>query len=184
VKLRHWSAGITHNTARSWISILEASYIVFLLKPFHNNFSKRLVKTPKLYFYDTGLLCWLLSIQNAEQLDLHPMRGAVFESYAVAEMQKHKYNDLKDPNLYFWRDRSGSEIDILADHGLDQTPIEIKAGKTFQSHFTKTTKKWEDISGSKRSPTVIYGGEQSFEHQSCRIVSWKEIHSVSENFEK
>jgi predicted AAA+ superfamily ATPase len=169
------AAGVSHNTIKSWISILEASYVIFLLKPFYNNFNKRLVKTPKIYFYDTGLLCWLLSIQNADQLDLHPMRGAVFESFVVSEKMKRLYNQLEEPNLYFWRDRGGAEIDLITDHGLDQTPTEIKSGQTFQTHFLKNIVKWKKISGSTRRPEIIYGGEESFKHLDCKVVSWKDV---------
>ena len=105
--------GITHNTAKAWISILEASYIVFLLQPHHANFNKRIIKTPKLYFYDTGLAAWLLSIQNPDQLNIHPLRGALFESYVISEFFKAKFNQGVKPNYYFWRDRSGNEIDFL-----------------------------------------------------------------------
>lgn len=169
------ATGVTHNTIKAWISVLEASYIVFVLKPFHNNFSKRLVKTPKLYFYDSGLLCWLLSIQSSQQLDFHPMRGAVFESFVVSELIKRRFNSLLPGNLYFWRDRSGTEVDLIEDTGLEQTPIEIKSSRTFQTRFLKAARKWKDISGSSATPQLIHGGDESFTHLDCDVRSWREL---------
>jgi len=169
------ATGVTHNTIKSWISVLEASYIVFTLKPFHNNFSKRLVKTPKLYFYDSGLLCWLLSIQNSQQLSFHPMRGGIFESFVISELIKQRFNLLQSNNLYFWRDRSGMEIDLIEDAGLELTPMEIKAGQTFQDRFLKSILKWKDISGSLATPQLIYGGDESFTHLNCKVRSWQDL---------
>jgi predicted AAA+ superfamily ATPase len=168
-------AGVSHNTIKSWISILETSCILFLLRPFHTNFSKRLVKTTKLYFYDTGLLCWLLSIKDPAQLNLHPMRGAIFESFVISELLKDRFNRGEENNLYFWRDQNGSEIDVLIDHGIDQTPLEIKSGMTFRTDYCRTIKKWEAISNSKRHPVVIYGGDESFSHQNCTVKSWRTL---------
>lgn len=109
--------GITHNTAKAWISVLEASYVLFLLRPHHENFSKRLIKSPKLYFYDTGLLCWLLGIQNAGQLASHPLRGSIFETFVVSELVKSRLNRGERAAFSFWRDSNGNEIDVVADVG-------------------------------------------------------------------
>jgi len=172
------AAGISHNTIKAWISILEASYVVFHIRPFHTNFSKRLVKTAKIYFYDPGLLCWLLSIKDAEQLDLHPMRGNIFESFVVAELMKSRFNSLSPNNLFFWRDRSGNEIDLILDHGKDQTPIEIKSGSTFQSRFLKMVSRWEEISATKKPPILIYGGDDDFTYKGTRVVSWRKVSGI------
>lgn len=171
-------AGVSHNTIKSWLSVLEASYIVFLLRPFHSNYSKRLVKTSKLYFYDTGLLCWLLSIREKTLLDIHPMRGNIFESFIMSEVLKTRYNRLQANNLYFWRDRSGNEIDLIVDHGIDSTPIEIKSTATFQQKHCHQIKRWESISGSGRQPVVLYGGDERFEHSGCVIRPWNEVGDV------
>lgn len=168
-------AGVSHNTIKSWISILETSCILFLLKPYYTNFSKRLVKTPKLYFYDTGLLCWLLSIKDTTQLNLHPMRGPIFESFVISEILKARFNRGEESNLYFWRDQNGNEIDLLLDQGIDQTPVEIKSGMTFKPDFCKTIRKWESISGSTQNPVVIYGGEESFQYKNCSVKDWRMI---------
>ncbi len=171
-------AGVSHNTIKSWISILETSCILFLLRPYHTNFSKRLVKTPKLYFYDTGLLCWLLSIKDTNQLNLHPMRGPIFESFVISEILKARFNRGEENNLYFWRDQNGNEIDLLLDQGIDQTPVEIKSGMTFKSDFCRTIRKWESISGSTQNPVVIYGGEESFQHKNCFVKAWRTIGEI------
>jgi uncharacterized protein len=117
--------GITHNTAKAWISVLEASYLVFQLRPHHTNFNKRLVKTPKLYFYDTGLAARLLGIRTAEQLVNHPLRGNLFETFVVAELVKSRLNRGESHGLYFWRDSSGNEVDVIAERGNHLMPIEI-----------------------------------------------------------
>lgn len=105
--------GISHNTAKAWISVLEASYIVFLLQPHHKNFGKRLVKTPKIYFYDTGLAAWLVGIRDPDHLSIHPMRSSLFESFVISELLKSRFNQGQPPNLYFWRNNLGTEIDVL-----------------------------------------------------------------------
>lgn len=164
---------ITHNTAKAWISILEASYLVFLLQPHHANFNKRIIKTPKLYFYDTGLAAWLLSIQNPDQLNIHSMRGAVFESYVISEFFKAQLNQGIKPNYFFWRDRSGNEIDLLAETGNKLRPIEIKSGKTVNQNYFNGLKKWMAISGeSGIDPTLIYGGDTSYKQKDVNIISW------------
>lgn len=164
---------ITHNTAKAWISILEASYIVFLLQPHHANFNKRIIKTPKLYFYDSGLAAWLLSIQNPDQLNIHSMRGALFESYVISEFFKERLNQGIKPNYFFWRDRSGNEIDLLAERGNKLRPIEIKSGKTVNHNYFNGLKKWMSISGELGvDPTLIYGGGTSYNQKAFKIISW------------
>ena len=123
-------AGISHPTARSWLSVLQASFIVLLLKPHHENFNKRLVKTPKLYFLDAGLLCHLLGLRRPEDVRLHPLRGAIFETFVVAELHKLFLHQGETAPLYFWRDAAGHEVDILIDLGTRRIPVEIKAGQT------------------------------------------------------
>ena len=128
-------SGISHNKAKAWISVLEASYIVFQLRPHHANFNKRLVKAPKLYFYDAGLVSWLLGIQTPQQLETHPLRGNIFETFIVAELMKFRLNCGEQPGLYFWRDSNGIEVDVIIEHGRHLIPIEIKSGKTVARDF-------------------------------------------------
>jgi len=118
--------GITHTTARRWLSVLEASFLVALLRPHHRNYSKRLIKSPKLYFLDTGLLCYLLRIRDPGDLLVHSSRGAIFESFVVAEFLKRAYHNGKDPDIFFWRDAAGHEVDVIIDLGKKVIPLEIK----------------------------------------------------------
>jgi uncharacterized protein len=167
--------GITHNTARSWISILEASYILFLLQPHHRNFNKRIIKTPKLYFYDAGLAAWLLAIQNPTQLNTHSMRGALFETFVIGEMMKARFNSGLPGHLYFWRDRSGIEIDVLIQSGEQLQPVEIKSGQTLNQDYFKGLRKWLAIAGPlAEDPILIYGGDQTLTHFGIRVLPWRD----------
>ncbi len=174
--------GITHNTAKAWISILEASYILFLLPPHHRNFNKRLVKTPKLYFHDTGLAAWLMGVQNSDQLASHPQRGALFETWTVGELLKGRYNQALPSNLFFWRDNTGNEIDVIADQGLTLNPIEIKAGQTINADYFSSLRKWLSWAGDEAGkPYLIYGGDESQERKEAQIVPWREVQGVGFN---
>ena len=171
--------GITHNTAKSWISVLEASYIVHLLPPHHRNFNKRLVKTPKLYFLDTGLAAWLLGIQNHEQLATHPTRGALFETWVVSELLKRRYNRALESNLFFWRDRSGHEVDILQDLGTRLSAVEIKSGQTVNRDFFKGLEYWRKLAGESAGPLwLVYGGESGQSRSGIGVVPWRELDGV------
>jgi len=167
--------GISHNTAKSWISVLEASYLIFLLSPHHQNFNKRLTKSPKLYFYDTGLVCLLLNLQSSEQLFMHPIRGALFETWVLSELFKRQFNQGVRPNLYFWRDSQGHEIDVLIDKGDKLIPIEIKAGQTINSDYFKGIHYWQDLSKQKEGAQLIYAGEENQIRSSIEILSWKSL---------
>lgn len=171
-------AGITHNTAKAWISVLDASYIVHLLPPHHQNFSKRLVKTPKLYFLDTGLATWLLGIQNSEQLTAHVQRGALFETWVISELLKTRYNSGEISNLYFWRDRSGHEVDLLIDHGTHLSPLEIKSGQTINKDYFKGLEFWQKLAGETAGKGwLIYGGDRRQMRSDVTVLPWYEINS-------
>ena len=135
--------GIAQTTARDWLTVLEASYVVFLLAPDHRNFGKRLVKTPKLYFFDTGLAAWLLGIKDAQSLSFHPMRGALFENLCIAEYQKHLRHTGAGASAWFWRDNVGNEIDLLIEHGGQMWPVEIKSGATFRPEWLEPLYRWQ-----------------------------------------
>jgi predicted AAA+ superfamily ATPase len=168
--------GVTHNTARAWISTLEASYILYLLKPHFRNFNKRLVRTPKLYFVDTGLVTWLLGIQEPQQLSIHPSRGPLFETFVVSELLKRRLNKGLEPNIYFWRDRTGNEIDILIDDGRSLIPVEIKSSATVTAEFFSAFAKWKAISSRKDSKGwLIYGGDSRQDRSDCTVLPWKRI---------
>lgn len=167
--------GITHNTAKAWLSVLEASYILFLLSPHHNNYSKRLIKAPKLYFYDTGLACLLAGIQTAEQLLAHPMRGAFFETWVASELIKKRFNSGLLSNLYFWRDSQGHEIDFLIDQGQTLIPMEVKAGKTITADYFVGLDYWRKLSGQNKQAYLIYAGEQSQVQRGIDVIAWNKL---------
>lgn len=171
--------GIAQSTATAWLSILEASYIVFRLTPHFNNFGKRLVKTPKLYFHDTGLAAFLLGIQTPEQLATHAARGALFETMVVAEYLRDRWNRGDVSNLYFWRDSSGNEVDLLLDEAGILYPIEIKSGQTVASDMFKALKKWQTISESTVEPRLVFGGEGAYPRNGVAIAGWREMLAVS-----
>ena len=127
--------GVSPVTVKRWISLLCASYIVFLLKPHSRNFNKRLIKTPKLYFYDTGLLCYLLGIRSVRNLELHSQRGAIFETYIISELCKSCFNAGAEPPLYYWRDSQGHEVDLLIEDSENLYPVEIKSGQTVSGNM-------------------------------------------------
>lgn len=184
--------GISFATARGWLSLLEMSYIIFLLQPYYKNFSKRLIKSPKLYFYDTGLLCNLLDMKSSEELNFHYMRGNIMESMVVAEIQKIFFNRGIRPPLYFWRDNHGTEIDCIIDYGSQIIPIEIKAGISPNNNFFDNLKKWDVITDAtsvyaKATPDeffkktrkyVVYGGDQEWDLTHGGVISWKDVPSV------
>ncbi len=173
--------GITHNTAKAWISVLEASYIICLLSPHHKNFNKRLIKSPKLYFYDTGLVCALLNIQNHTSLLSHPLRGALFETWAVSELIKNRFNQGLLSNLYFWRDSQGHEVDILLDQDNLLTPIEIKSGQTVTSDYFTGIQYWQGLNAVQSPAWLLYAGEQTQKRTVATVLSWKAIHLLSQS---
>ncbi len=173
--------GITHNTAKSWISVLEASYLVFLLRPHHANFNKRLVKMPKLYFYDTGLVSWLLGIRTTEQMVTHPLRGSIFETYVISEVIKYSLNQGEKPAVTFWRDSNGNEIDLLIEQGDRLKPVEIKSGRTLTHEAFKGLHKWCKLAGKKaKAPALVYAGEESYPYKGIQVMGWRECSRVSE----
>lgn len=165
--------GITHNTAKAWISVLEASYLLFQLRPHHANFNKRLIKAPKLYFYDTGLVCWLLGIQEPAQLQTHPLRGNLFENLVVAELAKAYLNRGERAPLYYWRDSNGNEVDVIIDAGGRLRPVEIKSGQTLNRDYFVGLERWLGFAGqSALSPLLIYGGEERLIHKGIQVRPW------------
>jgi predicted AAA+ superfamily ATPase len=167
--------GITHNTAKAWISVLEASYLIFLLRPHSVNFSKRLIKMPKLYFYDAGLASWLLGIRTTEQMITHPLRGSLFETFIISELVKSKLNKGEKPAFFFWRDSNGNEIDLIVEQGTNLMPIEIKSGRTLTHESFTGLEKWRALAGKKAvSPALIYGGDESYTQKGIKVVGWKD----------
>lgn len=174
--------GISQPTARSWISVLEASFVVFRLPPFHANLGKRLTKHPKLYFYDSGLAASLIGIDSPQQLQTHPLRGALFESWAVAEVLKWHRHRARRAELSFYRERDRHEIDLLIERGGDLTAIEVKAGRTPASdyfkafaHFAKLIESRGDRHWQAKRNVVLYGGEESQRRSTGELWSWRDL---------
>ncbi len=167
-------AGINIATVRAWLTILEASYIIFLLQPHHRNFNKRLTKSSKLYFYDTGIACALLNIETSAQLEQHYMRGALFENLIIADIYKQFYNRAKTPTIYFWRDSHGHEVDCLIEQGAELLPIEIKASMTIQVNFLSGLEYWQELARIKQG-LLIYGGREELEISNIAIKSWRDF---------
>ena len=167
-------AGITQPTAKSWFSALETTYICFRLEPHFKNFNKRITKAPKIYFYDTGLLCYLLRIKNPQQLSYHPLKGHIFENWVISEYMKHYFNQGKEAPLYFWRDQHGHEVDLVIDKGTHLNLIEIKSGQTFAKDFLKNIK-WLNKLQGRTDGSCIYGGDKTIKIHDTVIKPWDKL---------
>lgn len=168
--------GIAVSTAQSWLSVLETSYIIHLLRPDHKNFNKRLVKSPKLYFFDTGLACNLLEIKEPSQVHNHYIRGNLFENYIINEFVKRAYNSGDEPNLSFWRDNKGNEIDLIHSQENTQSAYEIKSGMTLSPDYFKGLTYWAQLSQSDTEHlSVIYCGNNSFSTSNGNLLSYKDL---------
>lgn len=172
-------AGISNHTARAWLSVLEASDLVFLLPPYHRNFGKRLVKSPKLYFVDTGLACWLLGIRNVETLSLHPLRGAIFETFVVGEFMKSRLNAGLPSDLYFWRDNNGLEADLVFETGGRLQPVEIKSGSTVTPDYVRAGQKAARFAGKEAlTPWLVHGGDDAYVRSGVRVMGWQNLQEI------
>ena len=172
-------ASITVNTANSWLSLLEESYIIYLLKPHYQNFSKRVIKAPKIYFYDTGLACSLLGIDNLTNLNTHYLRGGLFESLIISEFYKNFYNLDKNPKVNFWRDNHGHELDAIIEKGNELVAIEIKAGKTINSDFFKGLKFWHELTKiDQKQSFIIYGGDSKQLRSEGMVLPWIDTYEI------
>jgi len=172
-------AGISPNTAKSWLSVLESSYILYRLQPYYQNFNKRLVKSPKLYFYDTGVACSLLGIREQEQVNLHYLKGSLFENLIINEFIKRNYNHGENLHPYYWQNNHGKEIDCLLVKGNRVTPIEIKSGKTISTSYFDNLKYWSSLTALPESEGyVVYGGEQSMQTSAGALISWQDLEHI------
>ncbi len=167
--------GVTHTTAQRWLSILESSFIVYLLRPHFENFSKRMIKSPKLYFMDTGLLCYLLRIRKPDDLKSHALRGAVFETFVVGEVLKGALHHGRESDVYYWRDSAGHELDLILERGAERCAIEIKSGQTIARDFFKGLTFWKSLPGESEAPTaLVYGGDKSMVRSGTSIYRWQD----------
>ncbi|NLV27313.1 MAG: ATP-binding protein [Methanomicrobiales archaeon] len=174
--------GINYKTAQGWLSLLETSFIVFLVRTHHKNFNKRLIQMPKLYFTDPGLAAYLIGIRRPKEIMNHPMKGGLFESLIMSEFLKYRYNRGLDSNLYFWRDKGGKEIDCLIDRmGLELIPVEIKAGRTISGDYFKNIEYWNKLSGQVPERSfVVYGGDQDQQRIHARVLPFDHLDPVME----
>ncbi|OYU94388.1 MAG: AAA family ATPase [Bacteroidetes bacterium B1(2017)] len=153
--------GIDQKTVAAWLGILQSSYIIYLLKPYFNNYNKRITKTPKLYFYDTGVACSLLGIKSAEQITIHAAKGSLFENLIVSELLKNRFNVGENDNLFYWRDKTGNEVDIITENEGNLTAIELKAGETISNDFFKGLNYFSTLETPNTEKIVVYGGNQT-----------------------
>lgn len=165
--------GVSYKTIESWLSVLAASYVIFQLPPYFKNFGKRVIKSPKLYFYDTGLLCYLLGIDDEKELTKHYSLGSIFENMIIADILKKIEHTRSTDAIYFWRDNQGKEIDLVIDHGGQQTIIEIKAGMTFNNEMLEGLNYWLNISESEtKASYLIYTGDHQQTINKHKIINW------------
>jgi predicted AAA+ superfamily ATPase len=164
--------GVDYKTIQSWCSLLETGFIIFFLKPFHKNFSKRIVKSPKVYFFDTGLACSLLNIKSSADLEKHWARGALFENMVVADRLKNFFNTGQKPPVFFWRDNKGLEIDLLIEEANRLQAIEIKSGTTLTTDYLKNIDRFRKLVGDAVDTYVVYGGDTALSQKNTTILPW------------
>ena len=168
--------GIDQKTVAAWLSILQSSYIIYFLRPYFENFNKRVIKSPKLYFYDTGVACSLLRIKNIQQIVTHPAKGALFENMIISELLKQRLNAGAGDNLYFWRDKTGNEIDVLTDDAGKLTAYELKSGETISTDFFSGLTYLSKLNSNVTHKTLVYGGKQQQERSNGILVKpWSKI---------
>lgn len=171
--------GISYQTVKNWLSVLETSFIAYTLRPYHKNFNKRIVKSPKLYFYDTGLACTLLNLRSVEDLNRHFAKGSLFENFVINEILKNQLNNNVQPKNYFWNAAGAHEVDLLLDQGGRLLPIEIKSGRTINSQFFDGLKYFQSLSGaSPEESYLIYGGEEVQKRSIAKVMSWKNLDEI------
>jgi predicted AAA+ superfamily ATPase len=175
--------GVDTKTIASWIGVLETSFVAFRLQPYHKNFNKRIVKMPKLYFYDTGLVAALLGIESSSQLELNSYRGALFENLIVVDLIKSRFNKAKSNNVFFWRDSVGHELDILIENGNDLIPIEIKSGQTVTNDYFKGLNYWKKLTNSEGGYVVYSGQELQKRSAGIVVVSYNALSVVLEGLD-
>lgn len=171
--------GITQVTAVAWITLLQASYLVFLLQPHHKNLNKRLIKSPKLYFYDTGIACSLLGIESAQGVYNHYLRGGLTENFVLSEILKHFYHNDSEPRVFFWRDKTEHEVDFIIERATSLTPVEVKAGKTVSSDYFDNLKYWCKLAEiDPAQGFVVYAGTEGQKRSCGTVLGWHEVEKI------
>lgn len=176
--------GISHNTVKSWMSVLETSNLIYRLRPFYKNFSKQIVKSPKIYFCDSGLLCYLLGIENSDSVTRHFLKGGIFENFVIGEFLKYRYSRGQEADFYFWRDKSGHEVDLLFEEEMNRKIIEMKSGRTISGDFFKGLDFYGGIDPQcpPENRYVVYGGNENQDRSRGRVRGWKSLADIGENF--
>lgn len=170
-------AGISPNTAKSWLSILEASFIIYFLQPYYQNYNKRIIKSPKLYFYDTGLACSLLGINSVNQVKTFHSKGSLFENLIITDLIKSRLHKGVNPKFYYWQNKNKQEIDLIIDTPEGPIPYEIKSGMTMSANYFANLKYWQKLSGEKpENLNVIYGGDVELKTSNGNYISWHSLH--------
>jgi predicted AAA+ superfamily ATPase len=168
--------GVSHNTIGEWVSILEASFLIYKLKPYYKNFNKRLVKNSKLYFTDTGLVCSLLGIRKPDELDYHFLKGSIFETFVISEFLKGSFNIGEKFGMYFWRDNKQNELDLILDYGQERYGFEIKRSETIHEKYFSTVKSWMNLTNTpSKNMFLIYGGEEAYLRNKINVQGWNSI---------
>ncbi|MBN1943781.1 MAG: ATP-binding protein [Phycisphaerae bacterium] len=174
--------GVSVNTIKSWLSVLETGFMISFLQPHHANYRKRLTKSPKLYFVDSGLMCYLLGITDAAQLATHPLRGAIFETFVVTELRKQAWNQGNRPRLFYYRTSDGHEVDVLIDKGETVKPVEIKSAITFRDSLTDELAFYGKLNPGAEKGVLIYGGDDDWPKSDANVLSYRSIHKLREDF--
>lgn len=174
--------GVSVNTIKSWLSVLETGFIVSFLHPHQANYRKRLIKSPKLYMVDCGLMCYLLGITDASQLAAHPLRGAIFETFVVNELQKQAWNQGRRPRLFFFRSSDGYEVDVLIDKGMTIKPLEIKSSATIRDKLADELKQYEKLNDQAEPGVLVYGGDTDWPRTDFDVLSFRSLHQLAEDF--
>ena len=171
--------GVSYQTVNKWLSVLQTSYIVHLVRPYHQNYNKRIVKTPKLYFYDTGLACALMNLRNIDDLNRHFAKGALFENFIINEVLKNHLNQHLMPKHYFWNAAGAAEIDLLLDIGGQLFPIEIKSGRTINMSFFDSLKYFQPLSGATSEHSfLVYGGDEVQKRSLAQVLGWQHLDKI------
>lgn len=170
--------GVDQKTVASWLSVLETSFILFRLQPYYKSYNKRIIKMPKLYFYDTGLAAALLGFDEAGMLEMHPFKGSLFENLVVTEFLKQRFNKGLSNNVYFWRDSTGNEIDLIIDKGQSLLPIEIKSGMTVTTDYFRGLNFWNKLTGSQDGIVIYAGDSQQTRSNGIKVIPLKDMESI------
>ncbi len=175
--------GVSAHTIEEWLSVMEASYVIYRLQPYFHNLGKRLIKTPKIYFYDTGVLCHLLGLDSADEVSHHYGVGSIFENLVISNIMKEISNRQTKIDMYFYRDSNGNEIDLILKKGEITLPIEIKSGETYASHFSKYIDYWRELKPESKRGAIIYNGKPQIQLTDYDLLNWRSMDSVMKGFD-